>query len=176
MSNESAQEEGAARSGDEMRRKKRGNLVLRRWAGRRVYPIDPTSLGSYRLSMKARASMPGVLSIVPLAGFLWLMLYAYIAYLQEGYWPPVYGRPDPTNIRPWITGDVLMGVLMVFMFGSPAALAALLWTSSRRALRASTSREKVRGWATLMRQVSVFALGAVLFATELLRLKDWLLD
>jgi hypothetical protein len=59
--------------------------------------------------MKARPSLPGVLSLVPLAGFLWLMFYAYVAYLRGGYWPPVYGRPDPTNIRPWITGYVLMG-------------------------------------------------------------------
>jgi hypothetical protein len=114
--------------------------------------------------MKARPSLPGVLSLVPLAGFLWLMFYAYVAYLQGGYWPPIYGQPDPTNIRPWITGYILMGVLMAFMFASPVSLLAVVWISSRR------------GWILLLRNLSVFALGAVLFATELLRLKEWLVD
>ena len=114
--------------------------------------------------MKARPSLPGVLSFVPLAGFLWLMFYAYVAYLQDGYWPPVYGRPDPTNIRPWITGYLLMGVLMAFIFASPVSLLVMVWLSSHRA------------WIVLLRHVSVFALGAVLFATELLRLSEWLLD
>jgi hypothetical protein len=105
-----------------------------------------------------------MLSIVPLAGFLWLMLYAYLAYLQEGYWPPVYGRPDSKNIGPWITGYILMGILIAFMCASPVSLLAMVWTSSRQT------------WSTLLRHLSVFALGTVLFATELLRLRDWLVD
>lgn len=124
--------------------------------------------------MKARPTLPGLLSFVPLAGFLWLMLYAYVAYRQGGYWPPLYGRPDPTSLQPWGTGHVFMGILMVFMAASPLALPPMLWTSIRRALRASD--EKVRPWATLLRQAAVFTLGAVLFATELLRHHEWLVD
>jgi hypothetical protein len=114
--------------------------------------------------MKVRPSLPGVLSLVPLAGFVWLMFYAYVAYRQGGYWPPVYGRPDPTNIRPWLTGYILMGVLMAFLLASPISLVAVVWISSRRE------------WMVLLKHLSVFALGAVLFATQLMRLKEWLVD
>src|SRR5687768_15399394 len=95
--------------------------------------------------MKGRPSLPGLMSLVPIAGFLWLMLYAGIAYSQAGYWPPVYGRPDPTSIGPWITGYVLMGVLLAFMFASPVAFGVLLWTGANHMLRATTLRERVRG-------------------------------
>lgn len=114
--------------------------------------------------MKARTSAPEFLSFIPLAGFLWLLFYAYVAYLQAGHWPSMYGRPDPTSIGPWITGYALMGVLMAFMFASPLALIAIVWFSSKR------------GWLALFRPVSIFTLGAILFSSELLHLQEWLLD
>src|SRR5688500_16614409 len=123
--------------------------------------------------MKARLSLPGVLSLIPLGGFCWLTLYAYLAYLQGGYWPPVYGRPDPTS---WATGYALMGGLMTLIVASSLSLPLMLWTSSRWVLGARTSQEKIHRWWAFVRQVSVFTLGAVMFATELLRLREWLLD
>jgi len=123
--------------------------------------------------MNVRPSIPGLLSFLPFVGFLWLMSYTYLAYLHAGYWPPLYGRPDPTS---WAAGHALMGGLLVLMIIAPLALPVMLWMSSRRVFRAPTSQERTRKLWALVREVSVFALGAVLFVTELLRHSEWLLD
>jgi uncharacterized membrane protein len=122
--------------------------------------------------MKIRVWFPGLLSVVPLAGFLWLMLYAYVGSQHVGHWP-VYGRPDPTSIR---AGYAFMGVLVVLIFATPMAFSAVVWMSARLALTAPTSREKIMRSIAAVAQVAVVAAGVVLFAAELLRLREWLPD
>src|SRR5688500_2306415 len=99
--------------------------------------------------MKARLTLQSLLPFVPLMGFVWLLFYGYVAYLEAGHWPPVYGRPDPTSIRPWIAGDVLMGILMMCMAATPIAFVAMLWVSSRRVLFSQTPAQRFQAWAAL---------------------------
>ena len=117
--------------------------------------------------MKIRPSLSGIVAVVPLAGFLWLMLYAYLASLQVGHWP-FSGNPDPKSVGSSITGYAAMGLLIAFMCASPIAFAAVIWDGARRTLRGE--------WTPFLRRLSVFAVGAVLFTTQLLRLSDWLID
>jgi len=128
--------------------------------------------GAKRTLIRIRVWFPGLLSVVPLMGFLWLMLYAYLASQHVGHWP-IYGRPDPTSIR---AGYAFMGVLVMLIVATPAAFSAVVWMSVRRALTGSTSRERLMRAATAAARVVVVVAGTVLFAAELLRLRDWLLD
>src|SRR5687767_5962636 len=98
--------------------------------------------------MKAHRSFAELVSWVPLGGFLWLMLYAYLAYLQVGHWPR-YARPDPTTVGPWLTGYALMGLLIAFLFATPVALAALIGNS--------LGRPEQRRPSVLVRRLGVFA-------------------
>ena len=96
-----------------------------------------------------------------------LMLYAYLAFRTVGHWP-VSSNPDPTSIGPWISGYILMGLLIAFMAASPIAFAAVIWDGARRTLQGE--------WMPFLRRIGVFAFGAVLFTTQLLRLSGWLID
>jgi hypothetical protein len=113
--------------------------------------------------MNIRPTFLGAVSLVPMAGFGFLTLFALLAYIQVGHWP-MYARPDPKDVGPAATGELMRLIVIAFIFAAPTALGVTCGFRGRGEIGA-------RGW-----HLPVLLLGCILFFAELAELAAWLAD